>query len=153
MRLLGCTGGCRHIPSTFETPSGSVPPFRSGLVAARRCMGKWLPPLRGSMYTSSYTRLARALLRLARDLGTETNRVPFPSSSQATRSRGSHSSCSGWDKYVQRNTARDFLWQPWATDLFTTLCLSSSFCFVFGPVHLPIQRSGGAEQQKETCTE
>ncbi|PKK24803.1 hypothetical protein A306_00009799, partial [Columba livia] len=49
--------------------------------------------------------------------------------SQATRNRGSHSSCSGWDKYVPRNTARDFLGQLWAVDLFITLCLSSSsFC-------------------------
>lgn len=70
---------------------------------------------------------------------------PSPPSSQATRNRGSHSSCSGWDKYGQRNTARDFLWQPWATDLFITLCLSSSpFCFVSlclpGPPARPAER-------------
>lgn len=82
---------------------------------------------------------------------------PSPPSSQATRNRGSHSSCSGWDKYVPRNTARDFLGQLWAVDLFITLCLSSSsFCFVSccsNLVHLPVQPSGGAEQPAETCTD
>lgn len=136
-----------QVPCLLPAPAGlcaqvAVPVVKRGSTPSPcPAAGRWQPRVSSQGYPRLLVQPAAGPHR-GSSIGTGTNHVPFPPSTQAPRSRESHSSCSGWDKYVQRNTASDFLGQLWATDLLITLCLSSSFCFVPapGPPACPAER-------------